>query len=206
MIGMELLQHCAPQVAPVTMAAIVQAESGGHPWAIYDNRTGRRYYLKTKTEAVAIAKQLIAAGHKLDMGIGQVDSANLRWLHLSVDQVFDPCTNLQAAQKILLGAYKQAGGSLQGALQAYNSGNTTGDRKYVAAVYRQAGVTVPPIPGGRLAPWTAKTIGGPEEGAKGKEEEVAMASRPMPPVRLKVTWTPEGSPLSPNSGELDPTW
>ena len=36
-----LLEVCAPQVAPVTLAAIVQQESGGDWLAIHDNTAGR---------------------------------------------------------------------------------------------------------------------------------------------------------------------
>ena len=166
MIGLALLQKCAPEVAPVTMAAIVQTESGGWPWTIHDNTTGQSLRFKSQTQAVAMARILIAQGHKLDMGLAQIDSENLIWLGLSVTNVFNPCTNLEAAQRILVGAYHQAGASgtqsLYGAFQAYNSGNTSGDGHYAQVVYRQAGVEVPAIPGGQLAPWASRTVGGVE--------------------------------------------
>ncbi|MBU2861013.1 lytic transglycosylase domain-containing protein, partial [Acidithiobacillus ferrooxidans] len=138
-----MLQECAPEVAPVTMAAIVQTESGGWPWTIHDNTTGQSLRFKSQTQAVAMARILISQGHKLDMGLAQIDSENLGWLGLAARQVFNPCTNLKAAQRILLGAYRQAGAagavSLKGAFEAYNSGNTNGDGHYARVVYHQAG-------------------------------------------------------------------
>ncbi|OCB02644.1 hypothetical protein BBC27_12025 [Acidithiobacillus ferrivorans] len=191
MIGLTLLQQCAPEVAPVTMAAIVQTESGGWPWTIHDNTTGQSLRFKSQTQAVAMARILISQGHKLDMGLAQIDSENLIWLGLSVTNVFNPCTNLKAAQYILLGAYRQAGAdgtrSLDGAFQAYNSGNTSGDGHYARVVYHQAGVEIPSIPGGQLAPWVSRQVGG--VGVVGKEGAVSAPIQPiimMPPK----SWQP----------------
>ena len=182
MIGLALLQKCASEVAPVTMAAIVQDESSGWPWAINVNNLpgGGSKRFPTKQAAVAAAIRYIRMGYKVDLGIAQVDSENLGWLGLSVSQVFNPCTNLQAAQKILVAAYRQAGAdgaaSLKGALEAYNSGNTRGDGSYAKVVYRQAGVEVPAIPGGQLAPWADQSVGG--NGGMGKEGGGDMPNLP----------------------------
>ncbi len=191
MIGLALLQQCSPQVAPVTMAAIVQGESGGDPYAINDNTSGLHYFPNTRSQAIAIARTLIAAGHKIDMGLGQVDSENLGWLHMGIRQTFNACDNLNAAQRILVGAYRQAGAngpqSLAGAFEAYNSGRTWGDQGYALGVFRNAGVEVPAIPGGRLAPWASRQVGGVE--GIGNEGATAAPVRPviiMPPK----SWQP----------------
>ena len=191
MIGLALLQQCAPEVAPVTMAAVIQTESGGLPWTIHDNTTGQSLRFKNQTQAVAMARFLISKGHKLDMGIAQIDSENLGWLGLSVQQVFNPCTNIRAAQRILVGAYHKAGASgvqsLAGAFEAYNSGNTQGDGCYARVVYRQAGVQIPAIPGGQLAPWATRPVGGAE--GVGKVMDGAAPVQPiimMPPK----SWQP----------------
>ncbi len=191
MIGLALLQKCAPDVAPVTMAAIVQGESGGDAYGINDNTSGLHYFPETRSQAVAIARTLIAAGHKIDMGLGQVDSENLGWLHMGIRQTFDACDNLNASQRILVGAYRQAGAngtqSLAGAFEAYNSGRTWGDQGYAQGVFRNAGVEIPAIPGGQLAPWASRPVGG--VGVVGKEEAGAAPVRPiimMPPK----SWQP----------------
>ncbi|SCC93500.1 Lytic transglycosylase catalytic [Thiomonas sp. X19] len=180
------------------MAAIVQQESGGNPLAIHDNTTDRSYRPDSLFEAVGLARKFIAAGHSVDMGIAQINSGNLPSLHLGLQQVFDPCLNLQAAQTILLRGWKQSGGSLRGALSAYNTGNTESavGARYAAGVFWQAGVVVPSIPGGKLARWTTADA----------LHQVRVADAALPPVRPVITWTPAASPLSPAEGVLAARW
>ncbi len=210
MIGLDLLQHCAPQVAPVTMAAIVQAESGGNPLVMWDNTTRRRYYPASREQAVAILRALMAAGHKVDVGIGQVDTENFGAYGLTPETAFDACINLRAASRILVASWRQAQGHLTGALQAYNSGSTTGDWHYAQVVYRQAGVIVPAIPGGRLATWATRdvdaggSLGGRTKDGAGSLISAAARNRDLPPVRLRVEWTPQASPLAPQAGGFAP--
>jgi type IV secretion system protein VirB1 len=158
MIGLQLLQICARQVSPVTMSAIIQGESGGHPWSINVNGLPQgSMRFPNKQAAIHAATHYIRMGYKVDMGIAQVDSENLGWLHLSIPQAFDPCRNIHAAQTILLNAYNTAGAagvrSLKGTFEAYNSGQITGDGHYAKVICRNAGVEVPAIPGGHLASW-----------------------------------------------------
>ena len=195
MIGLALLQACAPEVAPVTMAAIIGTESSGWPWTINVNGLpDGSMRFSTKQAAIAAATRYIRMGYKVDMGIAQVDSENLSWLGLSVQQVFSPCTNLQAAERVLVGAYRQAGAagtvSLKGAFEAYNSGNTNGDGHYARVVYHQAGVEIPAIPGGQLAPWATRPVGGGVE--MGKERGGIGKSAPVRPVIMMPpkSWQP----------------
>ena len=46
---------CAPQVAPATLVAIAQTESGLDPLAVGDNTAHRSYHPAAKSEAVALA-------------------------------------------------------------------------------------------------------------------------------------------------------
>ncbi len=193
-ITLNILDQCAPKVAAVTMAAIVQQESGGNPLALHDNTTGTSYRPSSLPEAVRLARALIRAGHSVDLGLAQINSRNLPALGLDAGQVFDPCSNLHAAQVILLRAWSQSGGSLRGALSAYNTGNTTGTAgaRYSAQVYAQAGVLVPAIPGGRMARWAVDGVPAP---------------RPdLPPIRPRITWTPKASPLTPKADGLEAQW
>ena len=148
-----LIEQCSPQVASITMAAIVQQESGGDSLALHDNDSGKIYHLGSLYEAARMAGELIRQGHSVDIGLAQINSRNLPSLGLTVDQVLDPCTNLATAQKVLLSARTQSGGDLQGALSAYNTGNTHGlsGARYSASVFEKAGV--PGIPGGHMAKW-----------------------------------------------------
>ncbi|MHB1669039.1 lytic transglycosylase domain-containing protein [Thiomonas sp.] len=192
MTPIALLHQCVPKVATVTMAAIVQQESGGNPLAIHDNTSGQSYRPRGLVEAVTIARQLIASGHSVDLGLAQINSKNLPALSVTPESVFDPCTNLRAAQTILLSGWRQSGGDLRGALSVYNTGKASGPvgANYGAGVYAKAGVVVPAIPGGRLASWVSNAIMTPAVAAD------------LPPVRPVVTWTPQASPLSPVGGGL----
>jgi len=145
----ELLVSCAISLAdPAIMQAIVYQESGGHPWVINDNTTKRSSKFSSKEEAVAEAQRLIAAGHSVDMGLAQINSANLSWLGLSVEQVFDPCTNLQAGARVLRDGLERHG-SIIPALSHYNTGKPDSPRglRYAAAVLQRLGSGGVPLRG-----------------------------------------------------------
>lgn len=128
-----LAENCAPSVAPEIMEKLVRAESGFNRFAIGVNGAEHRsYHPGSKEEAVRIASDLIARGHSIDMGLGQINSANLKWLGLTVESVFDSCTNLSASEKVLRDGYDRARAqgsdpetALHQALSAYNTGTFT---------------------------------------------------------------------------------
>lgn len=179
---LELLMMCAPAVDPVTMAAVVKQESGGQPWVINNNSTKKSTVFDSKAAAVAAALEAVRLGQSVDLGLAQINSKNLAGLGLSVDQVFDPCTNLAAGARILTAGYEKSG-SLLGAFSTYNTGRS--DSKvgsaYAQKVFGQAGIKVPGIPGGQLPSFS---FAPPRPAA-------------LPPVRLAVTPTPASSGLSP---------
>jgi len=142
-----LIARCAPQVAPATMSAIVQVESGGDPLAIGDNTTRRSYHPRDRATAEALARRLIVAGHSVDLGIAQIDDANLARLALNVHTVFDACTNLGAGSKILARDYAIATlrfgagqAALRHALGMYNAGSLNAGASYVRLVMLAAGI------------------------------------------------------------------
>lgn len=128
-----LAENCAPSVAPEIMEKLVRTESGFNRFAIGVNGAERRSHTPTShVEAVRIARDLISQGHSIDMGLGQINSANLEWLGLTLDAVFDSCTNLNASERVLRDGYDRARkrGSnpetaLHQALSAYNTGTFT---------------------------------------------------------------------------------
>ena len=188
-----LMEACAPEVAPITLAAIVQQESGGDWLAIHDNTAGRSSRPATVEEAVILARHLIAEGHSVDLGAAQINSANLPRLGLDIDSAFQPCANLRAAQTLLLEGWQRSGGDLSTTLAVYHTGcaNDCSVTKrsvgvaYSASVYAQAGVTVPAIPEGHLASWV---------------QPPWMA--PAPRVKTTVSASPEASSLTPRGGDL----
>jgi type IV secretion system protein VirB1 len=191
---LELISICAPLVAPVTLAAVVQHESGGNPLAVHDNATGASYRPRSEDEAIALTKSLMAQGHSVDLGLGQINSGNLARLGQSVETIFQPCANLAATQGVLLAAWRQAGGSLPGALSIYNTGrvdSATGAR-YAASVYAAASPVIAAIPGGRLPNWVSR-------------EFDAGANQPVRgTVRSAAAVTPASSALRPRAGDLKP--
>lgn len=130
-ISLALATACAPQVAPETLLAIVQVESGFDPLAIGVNGAPR---LKTRPrsadDAAAKARALIRAGRSIDLGLAQLNSRNLAALGVTLDQAFDPCQNLAAAGRLLQANYaaalaEQPAGqdALRAALSRYNTGD-----------------------------------------------------------------------------------
>ena len=137
------LLACAAGIAPVTLEAVIAAESGGRAVAINVNRNGSR-----------------------DFGLMQVNEAHLAAFGVTPAQVMDPCTNLRIGAFILRADYMAASRiygegprALMAALSAYNTG--TFDRGfangYVAKVYGKA-VAMPAIPTIRLNPNEASPI------------------------------------------------
>ena len=142
-----LITRCAPHVGPTTMSAIVQVESGGDPLAIGDNTTTQSYHPGDRATAEALARELITAGHSVDLGIAQINQANLARLGLSLSAVFDPCANLGAASAILAQDYaiaKRRFGpgqvALRHALGMYNAGSLDAGASYVRRVMLAAGI------------------------------------------------------------------
>ena len=149
----DLSAECAPWVAPQTMAAIVKTESQFNPLAININGGAKleRQPLN-KAEAVVTAKWLITNHYSIDMGLGQVNSANLAKTNLSVEDAFDACKNLTAAATILQSNYESASKKVSGeqaalhaAISAYNTGSFTRgfQNGYVQKVLTNAAVSTP---------------------------------------------------------------
>lgn len=162
MVGAALLA-CAVGVAPSTMAAVVQVESGGNPFAVHVNRwTGEQPRPRSLGAAVAVAETFIKAGYSVDLGLGQLNSAHLSEFGYNVLTALDGCRNLAASGMVLSSFYTQAvqqfgegQRALQSALSGYNTGSLVKgfSNGYVARYYINA-----PLP--------------------------AMVARTAPPVRL----------------------
>ncbi len=208
-----LLERCAPQVSPVTLAALVAQESGGWPWTLDDDSTGESFALTTRGAALALARSLIDRGDSVDLGLAQINSRNLRWLGLDVRQALDPCVNLRAAQTVLLAGWTRArrgrrsDARLRQTLSLYHSGRLDGraGRRYSAAVFGRSDETprarpvIPAIPGGRMALWHSPPA--LRAGATAQHTTQSPRVDPQGPSA-----GPAGSPLSPRAAGLAPTW
>ncbi|WP_312573103.1 lytic transglycosylase domain-containing protein, partial [Brevundimonas sp.] len=125
-----LAAQCAPDVSPRTLAAIAHTESRFDPLAIGVNNGPAVSRQGSITQATATARRLIAEGRNIDLGLAQINSANLGWLNLSVEAAFNPCRNLEAAATVLLGGYAPRSTepaarqqALRVALSRYNTGH-----------------------------------------------------------------------------------
>jgi len=144
---------CAPSVHVETLAAIAKTESGFNTLAIGDNTAKRSYSPKSAPEAVKIASELLRQGHSLDLGLMQINSANLRGLSLSVEQAFQPCPSMRAGARVLIDGYKAppAGQDPQPALiralSHYNTGNPQRgvSNGYVGRVMYSAQAVIPAL-------------------------------------------------------------
>ena len=143
-----LASQCAPTIAPETVLAIIQTESNGDPFALNVNGGRQPARQSNAVDAAATARRFVAAGYSVDLGLGQINSRNLRWLGLTWETVFDPCTNVAALARVLTTNYNAAKAgrdpqtALRVALSMYNTGSQTrGFRNgYVAKVVGNAGV------------------------------------------------------------------
>lgn len=137
MIPFDLVETCAPTVAVATIQHIVQVESGGDRLALNVNakRQGEpapriKNKPRSNDEAVAIANKYIQAGYSVDLGLMQVNSRNLTSLGYTVQDMFEPCTNLAAGAAVLTSFYRGAvpkfgagQRALLHSLSAYNTGD-----------------------------------------------------------------------------------
>lgn len=128
MLELALLQQCAPDIDPVVAQAIVRTESSFQPFAIGVNKGTRVNQPANYNQAVVTAKTLLANGGNIDLGLAQINSNNLNWLKLSVEEAFNPCANLRAMQTVYNSCYKRAGtgglgNRMQRAFSCYNTGN-----------------------------------------------------------------------------------
>lgn len=159
-----LAQQCAPEIATEAVVPLVVTESGGDGLAININK-GPRVRAASIADGAALVRRYMAAGYTVDVGLAQVNSANFARLGVTVEQAFDPCTNLRLASSILRAGYGLAIQHYTGldAISAtyslYNTGTLTrGFRNgYVGRVWSAASgmgtiQTPPPIPGSASAP------------------------------------------------------
>lgn len=151
----ELAKRCAPKVNITTLTALLRNESSLDPYAINVNDgTALDAQPTNRADAVAAAQQLIESGHNIDVGLGQVNSANFDRVNQSLDELFTPCSNLKAASQILHACYARAvpryedkQDALQASLSCYNTGNFSDGfaNGYVDSVASKVALTIPEL-------------------------------------------------------------
>jgi len=152
-----LIRACAPQVNPVTQAAVITVESSGDAWALHDDNDGRVYRPGSFRDAVQLATNLIAGNRQrygkadagVDVGVGQINSSNFANLGVDAGWMLHPCPNLRVSSTMIASAYSTQYAilaslpdpqrdqlAIRRALQIYNSGRPSGDESYVENVIR----------------------------------------------------------------------
>ena len=193
-----LAAQCAPNVSQQTVVAIIKTESGGNPFAINVNGARQPPAPTSAASAAATARRFIAAGYSVDLGLGQINSRNMRWLGLTWNTVFDPCTNISAGAKVLTHGYQKTG-SLPAALSMYNTGkpNSTRGQEYARQVLRHAGVVVPAPAGGRMANLPALKVETRRDPTAPESTAAAAPSATLEPISVAV---------SPQASDFSPSW
>jgi type IV secretion system protein VirB1 len=149
MIDFHTIQQCTQDVHPTTIMRIMSVETRHNPYTIGFRivKNKHDYYIpkqpKTLAQAKYMATWLYNQGYAFDAGIAQINSNNFARFGVQPNQMFDPCTNINIAGKILKEFYTKAKQiipddqqALQAAISGYNSGkfNSNLGRQYVAKV------------------------------------------------------------------------
>ena len=100
-----LLVTCAPLVSPETGVKLIRHESAGNPFAIGVNGP---YVVRpqpaTAQQGIETAKVLLNTPgvRSIDIGLGMINSETLKRRGMTLEQAFDPCTNVATMQSVLL--------------------------------------------------------------------------------------------------------
>lgn len=123
--------ECIVDVHPITIQRIIAVESGGNQLALNVNGAKQPSPAKSKSEAIQLARKYINRGYSVDLGLMQINSRNLSRYGITLENVFDPCVNINTGSRILHNAFDIASKSnrepqtaLQVALSMYNTGNS----------------------------------------------------------------------------------
>ncbi len=128
---LNLALMCGHLVDPAMTLRVIQVESQGQTYAIHDNTSAQTFVPNSLPSAVTLSSQLIAQGHRLDLGLMQINyDVWLKPGSFPLTKAFDACTNITIGSTILNGDYIQAlqhtsnpSEALFRALSLYNTGS-----------------------------------------------------------------------------------
>ena len=97
-----LIERCAPNSPAAPLAAIVRQASEFEPLVIRTETTNPVVIQATsKAEAVQLATELVIAGHRVRIGLAQIDTRDLTRLGFSLAEGFESCAHIRAAARLL---------------------------------------------------------------------------------------------------------
>jgi type IV secretion system protein VirB1 len=151
---LSLAALCGQLVDPAMTLRVIEVESRGHAYALHDNTTGEHYYPETLREARLLARHLIDSGHRLDLGLMQINyEVWLRPTAYPIERALDPCTNITLGTTILSADYTQAltrsathDEALLRSLSLYNSGSEWRSLSYAHVVLNGHAPAAVPAP------------------------------------------------------------
>ena len=163
------------------LAAIATTESGRYhdglgmsvPWPWTINVEGKGYYFNSKAEAIAQTQNFLAKGHEsIDVGCMQVNLKHHPKAFASLDQAFDPATNVSYAAKFLRDNYATLGDWIK-ATAAYHSRTPIYGNRYLVDIERSWNKIV-----GKVA--AARAGGGAVSAANTQIADATPAAAPAP--------------------------
>lgn len=180
------------------LAAIATTESGrwheglgmNVPWPWTVNVEGKGYYFNNKAEAIAQTRTFLTRGYKsIDVGCMQVNLKHHPKAFASLDQAFDPVTNVSYAAKFLRENYADLGDWIK-ATAAYHSRTPVHGQRYLGNIERSWNRIVAKVSAARAS------IRG-ETPAVSQVQQAMAATKPVvisPPKRPAV----ESKPMQPS--------
>jgi hypothetical protein len=119
-------QHGIPDKLLMAMAMVESGRSipgkGVVPWPWTLNAQGKSYSFKTKPEAIKKVKELRRRGIKsIDVGCMQVNLKHHPGAFRSLEEAFDPMSNIAYAANFLRKKMEKLGGNWYGAVARYHS-------------------------------------------------------------------------------------
>lgn len=163
------------------LSAIASTESGRYhdglkirvPWPWTINAEGKGYYFDSKSEAIAAARKLRARGvQSMDVGCMQVNLHHHAQAFSSLEQAFEPESNIAYAASFLRNLY-QEDGSWKKAAGDYHSKTPQRGKEYVGLVYNSWYQIIDKLRSARMSV--------PSSSVSGLRD---MASAEMPPPKM----------------------
>lgn len=161
-----LAVRCAPAVPEWVLGAVARTESNFQPWILHDNTAHTSDSPVSLAAAEVTATAWIAEGHSVDLGLMQINAANLPALGMTVREALDPCASLAAGAAVLRAAYGDGSvgaghqTALLMALSIYNTGTPLKGimNGYARTVMRNAGETIASVSSVPLRPTIAPDL------------------------------------------------
>ncbi|MEE9321392.1 MAG: transglycosylase SLT domain-containing protein [Granulosicoccus sp.] len=132
MVDLAMITACLVLGAdPGLISAIIETESAGKIAALNINQwQGDALNLTDTATAISAAKLFIDEGYTVDVGLMGINSENINRFNKSVEEAFEPCTNIELGEHILMqniesanAAGLQADHAIRAALSLYNTGS-----------------------------------------------------------------------------------